>query len=50
MQVPIGTEDSLKGLIDLVDRRAFMFEGSSGERVVGERRGKLQCLPSWQAS
>jgi len=36
LQIPIGTEDSLKGLIDLVHRQAFMFEGSSGEKVVGE--------------
>ena len=36
MQIPIGTEDALKGLVDLVHRKAYMFEGSSGEKVVGE--------------
>lgn len=39
VQVPIGAEDALRGLVDLVDRRAYAFEGSSGERVVGETAG-----------
>ncbi|PRW60865.1 elongation factor G- mitochondrial isoform A [Chlorella sorokiniana] len=34
VQIPIGSEDSLKGLVCLVTRKAFMFEGSSGEKVV----------------
>lgn len=34
--MPIGHEDSLRGLVDLVERRAFHFEGPSGEQVVGE--------------
>ncbi|EFN59906.1 hypothetical protein CHLNCDRAFT_56440 [Chlorella variabilis] len=34
VQLPIGSEDSLRGLVDLVERRAFHFEGSSGEKVV----------------
>jgi elongation factor G len=38
LQIPIGHEDSLRGLVDLVERRAFHFEGSSGEQIVGEQR------------
>ncbi|KAI3429283.1 hypothetical protein D9Q98_005379 [Chlorella vulgaris] len=34
LQIPIGHEDSLRGLVDLVERRAFHFEGSSGEQIV----------------
>ena len=36
VQVPIGSEDALRGLVDLIDRRAFVFEGASGETIVGE--------------
>lgn len=36
VQIPIGSEDSLQGLVDLIDRKAFRFEGASGEKVVGE--------------
>lgn len=39
VQIPIGTEDALRGLVCLVDRKAYNFEGSSGERVVGEWEG-----------
>lgn len=36
LQIPIGTEDALKGLVCLIDRKAYAFEGPSGEKVVGE--------------
>lgn len=36
VQVPIGLEEDFQGLIDLVDRKAYYFRGSSGENVVGE--------------
>jgi hypothetical protein len=36
VQIPIGAEDSLRGLVDLIDRRAFEFHGAHGERIVGE--------------
>ena len=32
-QVPIGSEDKLTGLVDLVDRQAYHFLGASGEEV-----------------
>lgn len=35
-QIPLGVEDSMKGLVDLVARKAFVFEGPSGDSVVGE--------------
>jgi elongation factor G len=32
-QLPIGLEDQHKGAVDLVERKAYVFEGSSGENV-----------------
>lgn len=41
----MGVEDSMKGLIDLVERKAFVFEGPSGDTVVGAlKEGGLRCL------
>ena len=34
VQLPIGVEDALRGLVDLVDRKAYAFEGPSGDKVV----------------
>ncbi|XP_059448256.1 elongation factor G-2, mitochondrial [Corylus avellana] len=36
MQVPIGLEEDFKGLIDLVQQKAYFFHGYSGEKVVTE--------------
>ncbi|KAK9910938.1 hypothetical protein M0R45_034872 [Rubus argutus] len=36
LQVPIGLEDDFKGLVDLVQLKAFYFHGSSGEKIVIE--------------
>ncbi|MEQ1566327.1 MAG: elongation factor G [Myxococcota bacterium] len=33
VQMPIGIEDKLKGLVDLVELRAFVFEGDNGEII-----------------
>jgi len=33
MQLPIGAEDRLKGLVDLIKMKAFYFDGESGENV-----------------
>ena len=33
VQLPIGLEDKLIGLVDLVHSRAFYFEGPKGEQV-----------------
>lgn len=33
MQVPIGLEEHLKGLVSLIDRTAYYFEGRMGEEV-----------------
>ena len=33
MQIPIGAEDQLKGVVDLVIMRALYFEGASGEII-----------------
>jgi len=34
MQIPIGLEDKLEGVVDLVKMRAFRFEGDNGEKIV----------------
>lgn len=34
MQIPIGSEDKLEGVIDLVKMKAIYFEGESGEKMV----------------
>ncbi|MCH82952.1 elongation factor G [Trifolium medium] len=36
VQVPIGLEDDFKGLVDLVQLKAYFFHGSNGENVVVE--------------
>ncbi|XP_045804095.1 elongation factor G-2, mitochondrial-like [Trifolium pratense] len=36
IQVPIGLEDDFKGLVDLVQLKAYYFHGSNGENVVVE--------------
>ncbi len=33
MQIPIGLEDKLKGVVDLVEMKAIWFEGDSGEEL-----------------
>ncbi len=32
-QIPIGLEDQHRGLVDLVEKKAYSFEGSNGEKV-----------------
>jgi elongation factor G len=34
VQIPIGLEENLEGLVDVVDMKAYKFEGVSGEEVV----------------
>jgi elongation factor G len=36
VQVPIGLEDQLKGVVDLVKMKAYYFHGEDGEKVVEE--------------
>jgi elongation factor G len=33
IQLPIGAENEFKGVVDLVEQKAYAFEGSSGEQV-----------------
>ncbi|TNE86260.1 MAG: elongation factor G [Deltaproteobacteria bacterium] len=33
MQIPIGTEDNLQGVVDLVEMRAIYFDGDNGEKI-----------------
>jgi elongation factor G len=53
IQLPIGAENDFEGVIDLIERKAYGFEGEMGEKVIGidvpedmkeqmeEYRGKL---------
>lgn len=34
MQIPIGAEDKFEGVVDLLQKKAFYFEGAMGENVV----------------
>ncbi len=34
IQLPIGAEENFEGVIDLISRKAYYFEGDQGERVV----------------
>ena len=34
IQLPIGAESDFKGVVDLVERKAYTFEGDMGEKVV----------------
>lgn len=34
VQIPIGLEDNFESLVDLVEHKAYRFEGSSGEQIV----------------
>lgn len=34
IQIPIGAEKDLKGVIDLIERKAYAFEGDMGEKTV----------------
>ncbi|MEI6835635.1 MAG: elongation factor G [Candidatus Falkowbacteria bacterium] len=34
IQLPIGAEDNLKGVIDVIDKKAYEFSGTNGENVV----------------
>ncbi len=34
MQIPIGEEENLSGVVDLLEMKAYKFEGDRGERVI----------------
>ncbi|MBI4034137.1 MAG: elongation factor G [Candidatus Brennerbacteria bacterium] len=34
VQIPIGLEDDFEGVVDLLTRKAYRFEGEKGERIV----------------
>ena len=33
MQIPIGEEENFQGVVDLIDRKAYYFDGDNGENV-----------------
>ena len=34
IQLPIGAEDSMNGVVDLITKKAYKFEGSFGEKII----------------
>ncbi len=36
MQIPIGLEDKLEGVVDLITMKAYYFEGDNGEHIVAK--------------
>lgn len=43
MQIPIGAEDNLKGVVDLIKMKAYTFEGDNGEKIIeGEIPAEMQ--------
>lgn len=34
MQIPVGIEDNLSGVVDLIKMKAFIFEGDHGEKII----------------
>ncbi|MQL81474.1 hypothetical protein Taro_013921 [Colocasia esculenta] len=45
VQVPIGLEEEFQGLVDLVQMKAYYFQGSSGEKVVtGEIPPNMEAI------
>ena len=46
MQIPIGLEDQLKGVVDLVEMKAYYFEGANGDEMIEkETRRPGQRIP-----
>lgn len=41
VQIPIGLEHEHQGLVDLIDMKAYNFEGKSGEKLV-----EVSSMPS----
>ena len=33
VQIPIGSDDRLKGLVDIIHKRAYYFDGANGENI-----------------
>lgn len=33
VQIPIGADESLKGIVDIIHRKAYYFDGVNGETV-----------------
>ena len=34
IQLPIGAEDTMRGIVDLIEQKAYKFEGQNGEQIV----------------
>ena len=42
-EIPIGAEHELRGVIDLIDMKAFCYEGEGPGRAVEESRSPRSC-------
>jgi elongation factor G len=43
IQLPIGLEDKLEGVVDLVDDEGVRFDGDNGETIVRAARSRPSC-------
>lgn len=34
IQLPIGAEDTMRGIVDLIEQKAYKFEGQNGEQII----------------
>ena len=50
MQIPIGAEDEFCGVVDLVTKQAFYFDGDNGENVRIEEIVQLILLIKWKST
>jgi len=41
VQLPIGSEENFQGVVDLLEKKAFVFKGDHGEKFLGKWSGKL---------
>jgi elongation factor G len=42
LQIPIGVEEAFRGVVDLLERRAYLYEGENGKFAAGEIPAELR--------
>ena len=43
VQLPIGIENEFNAVIDLIERKAYKFEGNLGENIIEEERQRIRA-------
>jgi len=51
IQIPIGSEENFEGVINLINRKAYYFEGDMGEKVVEKEipEGYREKMEEWRS-